>query len=92
MQIELTPEQNSFVQHLVETGRYQSPAEAVNCAIDLWVERERARMELIAAIEEGESDIEAGEYIDLDSDEAITAMMDGVKQRGRATLAASHAA
>lgn len=92
MEIELTSEQDAFVQHLVQTGRYQNPAAAIHNAIDLWVERERGRLELIEAIEEGESDIEAGEFIDLDSDEAIVAMMEGVKRRGRATLAASDAA
>jgi antitoxin ParD1/3/4 len=92
MQIELTPEQAAFVQHLVETGRYQNPTAAVHSAMELWVERERVRIELIAAIEEGESDIEAGEFIDLDSEEAIEAMMEGVKRRGRATLAAPDAA
>jgi putative addiction module CopG family antidote len=92
MQIELTPEHEAFIDHLVGTGRYQNPAAAIHNAMDLWVERERARLELIAAIEEGESDIEAGEYIDLDSDEAIAEIMEGVKRRGRVALAASDAA
>jgi len=57
-----------------------------------WVERERDRLELIAAIEEGERSLDAGEYIDLDSDEAIEEMIEGVKRRGRERLATSDAA
>jgi putative addiction module CopG family antidote len=92
MEIELTPEQDAFIQHLVETGRYQSPAAAIHRAMELWVERERTRLELIEAIEEGERSLEAGEFVDLDSDEAIAEMIEGVKRRGRASLAASDAA
>ena len=92
MQIELTPEQEAFVNEAVANGRAATPADAIHTALNLWVERERARYELIAAIEEGESDIEAGEYIDLDSDEAIAELMEDVKRRGRAALAASDAA
>jgi putative addiction module CopG family antidote len=92
MQIELTPEQDAFIQDAIEKGRFKNPADAVHRAMDLWVERERARLELIEAIEEGERSLDSGEYIDLDSDEAIAEMMEGVKQRGRARLAASDAA
>ena len=92
MQIELTSEQNDFIRLGIEQGRYSNGAEAVQDAMNGWVERERARLELIQAIEEGESALDAGEYIDLDSDEAITEMMEGVKRRGRERLAASNAA
>ena len=92
MEIQLTPEQDALVRHLVEIGRYQTPADAINIALEHWMERERARIELIEAIEQGDNDIEAGEYIDLDSREAIAEMIQGVKQRGRAELASSDAA
>jgi len=87
MEIELTPEQDAFVQHLVETGRYQNPAAAIHNAMDLWVVRERARLELIAEIEEGEESAEREGWIDLDSEEAINALFEEIKDNGKAKLA-----
>jgi Arc/MetJ-type ribon-helix-helix transcriptional regulator len=92
MEIELTPEQDDLIRLGIEQGRYRDSTDAVSRAIDIWVEQERSRLELIAAIEEGERSLDAGEYIDLDSDEAIAEMMEDVKRRGRAKFAASDAA
>ncbi len=87
MEIDLTPEQDAFVQHLVETGRYQNPAAAIHNAMDLWVVRERARLELIAAIEEGEASAEREGWIGLDSEEAINALFEEIKDNGKAKFA-----
>ena len=92
MEIELTPEQDDLIRLGIEQGRYRDSTDAVSRAIDIWVEQERSRLELIAAIEEGERSLDAGEYIDLESDEAIAEMMEDVKRRGRAKFAASDAA
>jgi Arc/MetJ-type ribon-helix-helix transcriptional regulator len=40
MEVELTPEQQAFVQHAIATGRLHRPEEAVREALALWEERE----------------------------------------------------
>ncbi len=62
MQVELTPEQESFVQQAVETGRIQGPEDAVREALSLWADRERARVELRLAFGQAEADLREGRY------------------------------
>ena len=88
MEIELTPEQRSFVHLAIEQGRIRSAEDAVKDALGLWEERERARIELLAEIDAGDNSLDGGE-IPLDSEESIANWIDGVKQRGRARLAGS---
>jgi hypothetical protein len=42
MNVDFTPEQQPFVQHAIESGRIHRPEDAVEEALSLWVERERA--------------------------------------------------
>ncbi len=92
MQIELTPEQEALVQHLVEIGQYQNPAAAIHHAMDLWAERERARLELISAIEEGERSLEEDGGILLETEEDIRNFFNEIKDSGKARLAAAQKA
>jgi putative addiction module CopG family antidote len=86
MEIDLTPEQRSFVHLGIEQGRFQRPEDAVKDALSLWEERERARVELLNEIDAGLASLDCGQGISLDSDEAVGDWMEGVKQRGRARL------
>ena len=43
MNVDFTPEQHSFVQQAIESGRIHRPEEAAQEAFTLWVEREKAR-------------------------------------------------
>jgi putative addiction module CopG family antidote len=85
MEIELTPEQDSFVHLGIEQGRFRHAEDAVKDALTLWEKRERARIELLAAIDAGEDSFDGSETV-LESDEAITEWMDGLKREGRAGL------
>jgi Arc/MetJ-type ribon-helix-helix transcriptional regulator len=87
MEIELTPEQKSFVHLGVEQGRFKDSADAVNHALDQWVERERSRLELLTAIDAGDDSLEQDDIV-LDSDEDLAEFIKGIEQRGRARLAA----
>lgn len=87
MEIELTPEQDSFVDLGIEQGRYLRAEDAVQAALELWVNRERARLELLAAIDAGDDSPESEDVI-IESEEDMAEFIEGVKQRGRATLAA----
>src|SRR5271163_4154307 len=48
MEITLTPEQESLIQHEIENGRIKSAEEAVQQALSVWEERRRDLIELIA--------------------------------------------
>jgi putative addiction module CopG family antidote len=86
MEIDLTPEVDSFIHLGIEEGRFRRAEDAVNDALALWVSRERARLELLAEIDAGANSFDGSE-IHLDSDEAIVDFVEGIKQRGRAGLA-----
>jgi Arc/MetJ-type ribon-helix-helix transcriptional regulator len=87
MEIDLTPEQKFFVHLGVEQGRFKDSADAVNHALDQWVERERSRLELLAAIDAGDDSPEQDD-IDLDSDEDLVEFIKSIEKLGRARLAA----
>ena len=89
MQIELTPEQDSFVKDAIAKGRYQSASEAVHRALNQWVERERTRLELIAAIEDGEQSLQEDGGIVLETEEEIHNYFNGIAERGRVRLSAT---
>jgi Arc/MetJ-type ribon-helix-helix transcriptional regulator len=87
MQIALTPEQSEFIRMAIETGRLQRPEDAVQEALTLWVERERRREEILAAIDEAEASFARGEGRII-SRESMRELAEEVHQRGLARLAA----
>jgi Arc/MetJ-type ribon-helix-helix transcriptional regulator len=87
MQIELTAEQREFVRCAVETGRVRREEDAVRQALDLWVEREREREEILAAIDIAEVELARGEEIAL-TKESMRELFEDVKRRGRERQAA----
>ncbi|MBB6142148.1 putative addiction module CopG family antidote [Silvibacterium bohemicum] len=86
MEIHLTPDQEAFIREAIAHGRVQRPEEAVEQAMRLWEERERTRLEILAALEAAELDIKAGRYIEV-TDESMKQLAEDVKQRGRALKA-----
>ena len=68
MQVELTVEQEAFIQQAVAIGRYRSPEDAVQDAMARWEESERRHLELLTALDEAESDLAAGRYFDYTND------------------------
>ena len=63
MDIALTPEQQDIIGHAVATGRVAAPEDAVREALDLWVERERRRSEILAVVDEAEAALANGKGI-----------------------------
>ncbi len=87
MEVNLTADQKAFVRHAIESGRLQREEDAVQEALSLWEERERTRVEILAAVEEGETSIARGEGRII-TQESMRELAESVKQRGRARLAA----
>jgi putative addiction module CopG family antidote len=85
MEIELTPEQDSFVHLGIEQGRFRHAEDAVRDALALWEKRERARIELLASLDVAELALDAGEGTDY-SAETVHELAEAVERRGMARL------
>ena len=68
MEVHFTPDQEAFVRQAIASGRYQTAEDAVRDAMTQWEEKERRRLELMAALDEAEADLEAGRYTDYTSE------------------------
>ncbi len=88
MEINPTPEQQALIREAITTGRLHRPEEAVREALSLWEERERRRMQMVAAIEEAEASLARGEGRTITTREEVALLADDIKRRGMARLAA----
>ena len=82
MQVDLTVEQEAFIQQAVALGRYRSAEDAVKDAMARWEESERRHLELVTALDEAESDLAAGRYSDY-SDETLPDLAAELKNEAR---------
>jgi putative addiction module CopG family antidote len=89
MEIHLTPEQQDFVRRAIASGRFENAEDAVQAAMALWIERERRRAELLAAVDIAKASIDRGEGSEI-TQESMRMLAEDVKRRGRAQLAAEH--
>jgi len=87
MNVELTPDQRAFVRRAIENGRFTDEEQAVQEALALWEERERRRLEIIAAIDEAEASLAKGEGRSI-TEESMKTLAEEIKERGRRRLAA----
>jgi len=60
MKIEFTPDQKAFVRQAIQAGWLDREEDAVQEALALWEERERARSVILTAIDAAESSLAAG--------------------------------
>jgi Arc/MetJ-type ribon-helix-helix transcriptional regulator len=88
MQIELTPEQRDFVRRAVDEGRLKRAEDAVKQGLELWIERERRRDEILAALDQAEASLARGEGIVI-TKESMRELAEDVTRRGRERLAAA---
>jgi len=87
MEVQLTSDQKAFVRQAIESGRLQREEDAVKEALSLWEERERARAEILAAVDEAEDSLACGEGRAI-TQQSMRELAEEVKHRGRARLAA----
>lgn len=92
--VNLGDHQSHFIREMTKEGRYQNASEVVRAGLrmlEAHEEEQRLKLErLRAEVQKGSDAIERGEFIPLDSEEEITTFIDGVKERGRARLAAEN--
>jgi Arc/MetJ-type ribon-helix-helix transcriptional regulator len=87
MDVQLTPDQQAFVRQAIESGRLRWEEDALKEALSLWEERERTRVEILAAVDEAEASLARGQGRIVTQD-SMRKLAEEVKQRGRARLAA----
>jgi Arc/MetJ-type ribon-helix-helix transcriptional regulator len=85
MRIELTPEQNSFIDLGIQEGRFRDSLDAVQQALAQWEKRERARVELLASLDLAEQSLDAGEGEEYTT-ETLSQLVASVEKRGRERL------
>jgi hypothetical protein len=83
MEIQLTPDQKAFVRQAIENGRLHREEDAVQEALALW--EERARAEVLAAVDEAEASLIHGGGRII-TQQSMRDLAGEVKQRGRARL------
>ena len=88
MDVRLTPDQEAFIRDAIKTGRFSRAEDAVQEALSLWEERERARAEILAAVDAAEASLARGEGRVFRTEQDLRDLANEVKQRGQARLAA----
>jgi Arc/MetJ-type ribon-helix-helix transcriptional regulator len=86
MEVVLTRDQEAFVRMGIESGRFIRPEDAIREALSLWEERERARVEILAAVDAAEASLARGEGRVM-TEQSMRELAAEVKQRGRMRLA-----
>jgi putative addiction module CopG family antidote len=86
MEVHLTPDQQAFVRQAVESGRLRRAEDAIQEALSLWEERERARAEILTAVDAAEASLARGDGRTI-TQESMRQLAEEVKQRGRKRLA-----
>ncbi len=86
MEVQLTPDQKALAQQAIEAGRMHREEDAITQALLLWEERERARVEILAAVDAAEASLACGKGRTI-TQQSMRQLADEVKQRGRVRMA-----
>lgn len=91
MDVRLTPDQEAFIRQAIDTGRFRRAEDAVQEALLLWEERERARAEILAALDSAEASVARGEGRAI-TPQSLRELAEEVQRRGRARFDAEQRA
>jgi putative addiction module CopG family antidote len=83
MEVQLTPEQEAFIRQAIATGRLHRAEDAVQQALSMWEKQERQRVEILAALDEAEADLQTGLYADY-SNTTLPLLAERLKAEARA--------
>ena len=88
MEVEFTPDQQALISDAIASGRLHRPEDAMRQALLLWEERERRRLEILAAVELSKASLARGKGRTITTREESDQFVDDVTRRGLARLAA----
>ncbi len=83
MEVQFTPEQEAFIREAIASGRLHRPEQAVQQALSLWERQERNRVEILAALDEAEADLQTGQFSDY-TDASLPLLAEQFKAEARA--------
>jgi Arc/MetJ-type ribon-helix-helix transcriptional regulator len=86
MEVDLTPDQEAYIRHAIETDRLQRKEDAVRQAMSLWEERERRRLEILVAVDRAEAWLARGEGHRITAHEEVTQLVADIRAGGVARL------
>lgn len=86
MEVQLSPDQEAFVREAIASGRIRRPEDAIQEALSLWEDRERRRLEIVAALDQAEASLARGEGRVI-TEESMRELAGEIKERGRKRLA-----
>jgi hypothetical protein len=87
MEVDFTPDQQALVSDAIASGRLHRPEEAMQQALLLWEERERRRLEILAAVELSKASLARGEGRTVTTREESDQLVSDITRRGMARLA-----
>ena len=87
MEVHLTPDQQALVSDAIANGRLHEPEEALRQALTLWEERERRRLEILAAVELSNASLARGEGRTITTRETSDQLVSDITRRGMSRLA-----
>ena len=85
MKVHISPDQKAFIREAIESGRFRKEEDALQEALALWEERERARSEILVAVDKAEDSLARGEGRII-TRTSMRALAKEIKQRGQARL------
>lgn len=88
MEVQLTPDQKTFVRQAIESGRLHREEDAVKEALSLWEKRERRRLEILVAVDKADASLARGEGRRVTTPEAARQLAEDVKRRCMVRLSA----
>jgi putative addiction module CopG family antidote len=88
MEVHLTPDAEAFIRQAIEAGRFHRKEDAVQEAMSLWEDRERRRLEILAAVDRAEASLARGEGRMITTHEETAQLAESIKRRGMARLSA----
>jgi hypothetical protein len=88
MEAQPTPDQTALIREAIASGRLHHPEEAMQEALLLWEERERRRLEVLAAVELSKASLARGEGRTITTLEESRQLSRDITRRGLARLAA----
>ena len=87
MEVQFSPDQEALVSDAIASGRLHGPEEAMEQALLLWEERERRRLEILAAAELSKASLARGEGRTIATREESDLLLSDIIRRGMARLA-----
>ncbi len=86
MEVQLTSDQKAFARRPIESGRLHTEQDAVLEALAMWEDRERRRVEILAAVDQAEASFARGEGRRIETSAEFVQLANEIKRRGMARL------